>query len=179
MQRPTSPAGFATWSAEMDLDNLDLAIIGHLQEDGRRSFTDIAKALGVTSATVKNRYDRLIESETISVAAMVDPTRVGFHAPAFLSIRLKAEHFEEAIAAFIDFPEIDQVVIVSGERNVELTVSCMDYKHFVDFAHVQLPKVEGVVDIHTKMVLDVRKLRQTNVMKALPSILSTSAEAAE
>ena len=35
------------------MDDLDFAILNHLQEDGRKPFTEIAKALGVTEGTIR------------------------------------------------------------------------------------------------------------------------------
>ncbi len=37
------------------LDKTDIAIIGHLQTDGRRAFTSIARDLGISEASVRQR----------------------------------------------------------------------------------------------------------------------------
>jgi len=43
----------------MKLDEIDSQIISMLQEDGRRSFSDIAKAVGRTEVTIRRRVKRL------------------------------------------------------------------------------------------------------------------------
>ena len=44
------------------LDKTDIAIIGHLQVDGRRAFTAIAKDLGISEASVRQRVARLLRT---------------------------------------------------------------------------------------------------------------------
>ena len=43
----------------VELDELDLQIISLLQEDGRRSHADMARIVGKSMQTVRNRLDRL------------------------------------------------------------------------------------------------------------------------
>ncbi|HKG71214.1 MAG TPA: AsnC family protein [Nitrososphaeraceae archaeon] len=43
-----------------DLEKTDVAIIKSLMEDGRKSFRAISREIGVSTPTVKARYERLI-----------------------------------------------------------------------------------------------------------------------
>ena len=45
---------------KQSLDKTDIAIIGHLQVDGRRAYTTIAKDLGISEAGVRQRVARLL-----------------------------------------------------------------------------------------------------------------------
>lgn len=45
----------------VELDNLDIKILAHLLENGRRSFQEIAKSCLTSVPTVKSRVDRLLE----------------------------------------------------------------------------------------------------------------------
>jgi len=45
----------------VELDNLDVKILGHLQENSRRSFNEIAKNCLTSVPTVKSRVDRMVE----------------------------------------------------------------------------------------------------------------------
>ena len=40
------------------IDKIDTGIISHLQQDGRRAFTSIAKDLGISEASVRQRVAR-------------------------------------------------------------------------------------------------------------------------
>ena len=49
------------------LDEMDLNILEQLQEDGRRSNVEIARALGVSESTVRKRIDRMQHAGVIPV----------------------------------------------------------------------------------------------------------------
>lgn len=59
-------------------DDLDRAILYHLQENGRRAITDIADAIGVSDNTVRNRMQAMEEADIITGYSVdVDYDRVG------------------------------------------------------------------------------------------------------
>ena len=59
------------------LDKTDIAIIGHLQVDGRRAFTTIAKDLGISEASVRQRVARLLRTNVIQIVAVSSPLDLG------------------------------------------------------------------------------------------------------
>ena len=59
------------------LDTTDIAIIGHLQEDGRRAYTTIAKDLGISEASVRQRVARLLRTNVIQIVAVSSPLDLG------------------------------------------------------------------------------------------------------
>ena len=44
----------------VDLDDIDIAILKSLMEDGRKSFRAISREIKVSTPTVKSRYERLV-----------------------------------------------------------------------------------------------------------------------
>jgi DNA-binding Lrp family transcriptional regulator len=61
----------------VDLDNMDIAILKSLMEDGRKSFRAISRKIKVSTPTVKSRYERLINMGLIkSVKPEIDLSKV-------------------------------------------------------------------------------------------------------
>src|SRR5438046_1903613 len=58
------------------LDDLSKRIIEQLQEDGRRAYATIGKAVGLSEAAVRQRVQRLCESGVIQIVAVSDPLQV-------------------------------------------------------------------------------------------------------
>ena len=70
-----------------ELDDLDRRILQLLAEDGRRSYTDLAKETGLSTSAVHQRVRRLEERATITgYAAALDPVQIGLPLTAFVSI---------------------------------------------------------------------------------------------
>ena len=73
-----------------EVSELDKRIIEHLQQDGRRPFTQIAAELGVSEAAVRARTNRLVERGILQVVGVTDPLKLGFQQMAMIGIRCEA-----------------------------------------------------------------------------------------
>jgi Lrp/AsnC family leucine-responsive transcriptional regulator len=61
----------------VELDDTDVAILKSLMEDGRKSFRAISREIKVSTPTVKNRYERLVNIGLIkSVKPEIDLSKV-------------------------------------------------------------------------------------------------------
>lgn len=60
-----------------ELDDIDVAIVTSLQEDGRKSFRQIARELDISTPTVQARYQRLVNIGLIkSISPIIDSTNL-------------------------------------------------------------------------------------------------------
>ncbi len=151
------------------LDALDLGILAHLQEDGRRSFTAIAEALEVSVGTVRNRFARLLADGTLHVIGRADPHRAGFRAPANLHVAVRPPHLVEPAAhAIARFPEASYVALVSGAFDLEVDVMCRDLQHLTELVTERLSQVAGVAEVRTNVILRVVKYGQPDLRLVRP-----------
>ncbi len=109
----------------MQLDELSKAIIEKLQEDGRRSYAGIGKAVGLSEAAVRQRVQRLIDAKVMQIVAVTDPMQLGFARQAMIGIRCTGDTIKlaEKLAAL---PSIDYVVLTAGSFDVIAEVVCED-----------------------------------------------------
>lgn len=147
------------------MDKLDYLILSHLQEDGRRKFTDIAKSVGVTEGTVRKRAARLIEDDVIRIMGLVDPHKVGFDAPAMIHVSVTPPYLDEAAQEIKEFPEVSYLLMVSGEYDLLVEVRCRDREHLASFIRDKLQKVVGVQQTVSAMVLHTYKLQEVSVLQ--------------
>ncbi len=60
-----------------ELDDIDIGIVTSLQQDGRKSFRQISRELGISTPTVQARYQRLVNIGLIkSISPIIDSTNV-------------------------------------------------------------------------------------------------------
>ncbi|MBI3159930.1 MAG: Lrp/AsnC family transcriptional regulator [Chloroflexi bacterium] len=140
------------------LDPIDTAIITHLQQDGRKPFTDIAKELGVSEGTVRNRVNRLVKERILQVVGMVDPYQLGFDAPALIGVSVSPPDIDRAAAEIAELPEVSYLIMVSGDFDLYVEVMCRDRDHLATFLNERLRKVEGVQRTETFLILKTYKL---------------------
>jgi len=145
------------------LDELDVSILRHLEEDGRKSYSEIAEDLGVAVSTVSARMSKLIDRNVLSVLAFINPFEVGLDAPALIMLKIEPRHFEEAVEEILEYPEVNFASMISGEYNLNLDVFCRDSHHLTELITQRLYKVIGVQDLNVTYQLRRLKLRPTGV----------------
>jgi Lrp/AsnC family leucine-responsive transcriptional regulator len=60
-----------------ELDDVDIGIVNSLKEDGRKSFRQISRELGISTPTVQARYQRLVNIGLIkSISPVIDSTNI-------------------------------------------------------------------------------------------------------
>lgn len=146
------------------MDRLDYEILSILQQDGRRSFTEIGKEVGVSEGTIRKRVTRLVDEGIIRIIGLVDPHLVGFDAPAIIQITVSPPHLEEAAQAIAQFPEVSYLLMVSGEYDLIVEVRCRSREHLASFIRDDLQKIPGVQRTVSSLVLHTYKLAEPSIL---------------
>jgi Lrp/AsnC family transcriptional regulator for asnA, asnC and gidA len=140
-----------------DISELDKRIIEHLQEDGRRPYTQIAAELGVSEAAVRARTNRLIERGVLQIVGVTDPLKIGFQQWAMIGVRCEASRLIEVAEALAAFPETDYVVVTAGAYDVLVEVVAEDNEALLQFLSEKLRKIPGVRETETFVYLRLMK----------------------
>src|SRR4249919_3876268 len=109
-------------------DDVSKQIIEQLQQDGRRSYAAIGKAVGLSEAAVRQRVQRLADTGVLQIVAVTDPLTLGFRRQAMSGIRCEGD-LERIAAHLAVLDEIDYVVITAGSFDLLAEVVCEDDDH--------------------------------------------------
>lgn len=157
---PAQPLGArsrGTSSRASDVTALDKRIIEHLQEDGRRPFTQIAAELGVSEAAVRARTNRLVERGIIQIVGVTDPLKLGFHQVAMIGVKCEAPRLMGVAEEIAAFEEVDYVVVTAGTYDILVEIVCEDNEALLRFLSERLRKIQGVRDTETFVYLRIQK----------------------
>jgi Lrp/AsnC family leucine-responsive transcriptional regulator len=110
----------------VELDDIDIELLGELQIDADRTNVELARLVGLSPAATLNRVRRLKESGVIRViSARLDPAAAGFPLQLYVGATL-GRHDARATRVFEDqiraIPEIVAADNVTGEMDYLLTV---------------------------------------------------------
>lgn len=138
------------------LDDTSKRIIELLQQDGRRSYADIAKSVALSEAAVRQRVQKLIDSGAVQIVAVTDPLQLGFLRQAMIGVRVDGDtrKVADALAAV---PEIDYVVLTAGSFDVLAEVVCADDEALLDLINERIRGLPGVQSTETFVYLKLRK----------------------
>jgi Lrp/AsnC family transcriptional regulator, regulator for asnA, asnC and gidA len=137
------------------LDDISKQIIEQLQEDGRRSYASIGKAVGLSEAAVRQRVQRLQEAGVMQIVAVTDPLTLGFNRQAMIAIKTDGD-LEKVADQLADMDEIDYVVISAGSFDVLAEVVCEDDDHLLEILS-RVRAVPYVTSTETFVYLKLRK----------------------
>jgi Lrp/AsnC family transcriptional regulator, regulator for asnA, asnC and gidA len=142
-------------SARVVLDDVSKMIIEQLQQDGRRSYAAIGKAVGLSEAAVRQRVQRLIDGGVMQIVAVTDPMTLGFRRQTMIGIKCEGD-LERVADHLAHMDEIDYVVITSGSFDILVEVVCEDDDHLLEI----LSRVRGVPSVTSTETFVYLKLRK-------------------
>jgi len=151
----------------LQLDTIDWQIIRLLSEDGRASYSQISKVVGVSVGTVRNRITALRESGALHLNVWVDPYRVGLGIAATLLIRVEAGLLDVVADAVTALDTTGYVAVIAGDHDLMVDVFCRDVPHLDHVLRAEVESIEGVFSVTSYLVTKVRYESSTNMASLL------------
>ncbi|ASJ09001.1 transcriptional regulator [Thermococcus siculi] len=140
------------------LDSLDRMILHVLQEDGRASYSEIARRLKVPESTVRLRVRKLLERGVIrKFAALINPFKAGYSIVAFIAVDVEPSRVKKAAEELSKLPEVDVLGIATGAHDILMQVTVRDLQELENFLIEKLGRVEGIRSTETSILTSVRK----------------------
>jgi Lrp/AsnC family transcriptional regulator for asnA, asnC and gidA len=140
----------------VQLDAVSKAIVEQLQEDGRRSYAEIGKAVGLSEAAVRQRVQKLTDSGVMQVVAVTDPMQLGFYRQAMVGIRVNGDTTSVA-AEIAKLTAVDYVVLTAGSFDLLVEVVCENDDDLIELLNHQIRGIAGVQSTETFVYLKLLK----------------------
>ncbi|GGL93634.1 hypothetical protein GCM10010840_34510 [Deinococcus aerolatus] len=140
----------------LELDETDWHILKVLRIDGRTPFREIARQVGVTEGTVRNRVNVLTESGSIRIIAVADPISLGVPVLASTYLRIQPAALNEFCDRIQASPLVCYLGVGLGQRNVIVESMHPDIHSLFDFTQRFFHQSE-VMEYDTVQVIDIRK----------------------
>ena len=147
-------------AASSSIDAVSKAIIEQLQEDGRRPYAAIGKAVGLSEAAVRQRVQKLLDQGVMQIVAVTDPLTVGFRRQAMVGINVEGDidPVAESLAAL---DEVEYVVITAGSFDLLVEIVCEDDDHLLEMINKRIRALPGVRSTESFVYLKLRKQTYT------------------
>jgi Lrp/AsnC family transcriptional regulator for asnA, asnC and gidA len=138
------------------LDEVSKKIIEQLQKDGRKSYAEIGKVVGLSEAAIRQRVQKLTESGVMQIVAVTDPLRLGFSRQAMIGIKCTGD-VSEIAETLSQISSVDYVVLTAGSFDIMVEVVCEDDDHLIALLNQRIRNIPGVVSSETFVYLKLRK----------------------
>ncbi len=140
----------------IQLDDVSKSIIEQLQSDGRRSYAEIGKAVGLSEAAVRQRVQKLTDAGVMQVVAVTDPMQLGFYRQAMIGVRVTGDTVTVA-EELGRIPAVDYVVLTAGSFDILAEVVCENDEDLIELLNKRIRSIQGVHSTETFVYLKLHK----------------------
>lgn len=139
------------------LDEVDDALVRELAHDGRRSWRSLADTLKVRPATVSRRVDALMESGTLRLRTVVQPSVLRQPVVAYVWLRVAPSRLEVVGSALAAHPNVLNIAATTGHSNLSGEVAVASDVALYSFITEVVGQLSGVLAVDVTDGLDVIK----------------------
>jgi DNA-binding Lrp family transcriptional regulator len=147
----------------MDIDNKDKAILNVLLENGRLSYRDIAKKVGVSAATVMHRINALEKEHVVKqYSTLFDYEKLGYDITIIVEMQVSKGKLEDVEKKIAKHPNVVAVYDVTGAFDV-VVIAKFKNRKLMDIFLKHIQTYEFVLRTNTQLVLKTMKEQQIEV----------------
>jgi len=142
------------------IDDIDRKLISLLSQDGRASYTDLAKEVGLSRVAVQTRLNALMEYGTIErFACILNPKRLGLTVSAFFNVDVEPRHLMAVADRLAEEPEVTSLYHMSGPSKLHMHGLFASHQEMEAFLQNKLYPLEGVVSVDCQVLIKRYKSR--------------------
>ena len=139
------------------MDNIDEQIIHLLEQNARQSSETIAKQIHVSSATVRRRLKRLIDSNVLDIVAIRDPSKTGLPVTVLVAFDIERNFLDSVMKILSDHPRVVWACTTTGQFDGFAFLRFAANEDLSLFLRKDLVKIQGIKDSETFICLNVEK----------------------
>jgi Lrp/AsnC family transcriptional regulator for asnA, asnC and gidA len=141
----------------IQLDDLDRRLITLLMEDASQTNVALARELGVSDSTVRNRIQNLLQQEVMQLVAIIDPWKVGHRIQIFSGLEVDLNRAHEIANTIAELDEVTYVSFTTGEFDILMVAALRSQEELFNFLTIKLGRINGIRRIRTNQVLKTVK----------------------
>lgn len=143
-----------------NIDEIDRKIIAILQQNGRASYTDIAKEVELSRVGVQARINALMENGTIEkITAVINPEKIGITVSAFFNVEVEPKHLMEAADRLADEPEVSSLYHMTGPSKLHMHGLFTSNREMELFLQEKLYVLPGITSVDCQVLIKRYKSR--------------------
>jgi Lrp/AsnC family leucine-responsive transcriptional regulator len=150
---PAAPRGDAHC-----LDRIDRLILKRLQHNGRKSVTELAREVHLTTSPCLDRVRRLEQEGYIQgYAALLNPHHLGARLLAFVEVRVDRttpEAFRKFRASVESFEEVIECHMIAGGFDYLIKIRVADIEAYRKFLGERLATIPGIWQTYTYVAIE-------------------------
>ncbi|MGY4688200.1 Lrp/AsnC family transcriptional regulator [Salibacterium sp. K-3] len=135
------------------LDQTDMNILSYLQDNGKRSYSEISRHLDVSEGTIRSRINKMLDNGVFEFIIHTNPNKVGLHVQAIIGFSTKLGEQDNIAKSLQQFPEVRFIGAFSGKHDLIIQAYFEDNDSLVRFVNEDLAHIDGILNADVNVEL--------------------------
>lgn len=138
-------------------DRIDQAIFNELQADGRQSYREVARKIGVTEGTVRNRVRDLLKNNVMKMRAVIDPVKLGYQFVCVMGMEVRLADLEQVGEKLAQSPNVYYLAHATGRFDLITILLFHTAQELAGFVRENISKMPGITRTETFVNMNIVK----------------------
>lgn len=147
------------------MNHIDLHILDLLQHNGKLSYAEIGKEVGLSITAVKERIKRLIQDGVLKKNVyLIDPSTLGLNICAFVQVLMPVPDQETNFVEQMRLvPEVEECHSITGDYSYLLKIRVPNTMRLEELMGEKITSLKGVVK--TNSIIALTTFKETTQLK--------------
>jgi Lrp/AsnC family leucine-responsive transcriptional regulator len=142
------------------IDEIDRQIIKALNANGRISYTDLAKDIGLSRVAIQARINTLMEEGVIErFTAVLNPEKIGITVSAFFNVEVEPKCLKEVADTLAEEPAVTSLYHMTGPSKLHMHGLFANNSEMEAFLNEKLYKLPGIMSVDCQVLITRYKSR--------------------
>lgn len=142
------------------IDSTDREIIRELNKNGRISYTDLAKTIGLSRVAIQARVNTLMDNGVIErFTAVINPEKIGIQVSAFFNVEVEPKYLHEIAEQLSEEPWVTSLYHMTGPSKLHMHALFADNREMENFMKDKLYVLPGIASVESQVLIKRYKSR--------------------
>ncbi len=138
----------------MKIDETDKKILELLTINGRMSYVDIGKELGLSRVSIRERVNQLIDKDVIEkFSVVINSEKVGKGVSAFFEVDCEPASLVRVAETLANNPSVASCYQMTGPSTLHMHVLVEDFAKLEKFINEELYSLDGITRVESHILL--------------------------
>ena len=139
------------------MDKLNQRIIEELLNDGRHSYTQLAKMLGVSEGTIRKRVKDLQKNDVMKIRAVLNPSKIGYSFVSIMAFQVRISDLRQVAETLAQKPNVYYLAFVAGRYDMLALLVSRTPEELSHFIKEHISSMPGIIRSETFVNLEIIK----------------------
>lgn len=139
------------------INELDRKLIKELQKDGRQTYVELGKTLGVVEGTVRKRVKDLTDKKILKIVAVPNLSELGYTCMNVMALQVRMADLRTVADALSQKPNVCHLAFVTGRYDLIAIIVTRSPQELSRFIEDEISAIPSILRTETFVELDIIK----------------------